>query len=350
MSARQRRRALSTTVSSTASRSEVARPRTASTPLVAACCSRASARSRRRRSTSSRSPPSAPTPSATSPPSRTTPTSQDQSARGRQVVSSRRTSNTTGTGGGLAGPAAGRARSGHGRRPFQRRAPRPGSRCRTAPGSGPGPSHMPSLSIRSSSRRLVPLATSGWTSLPGPQSGSPTWAGWLATSPQSSGRVVAGADQQALRARGVPGGVEQAELVVEDPVAVEQLGHPEGLERGDAAVERHPVVLVAPGGEQLPVGPLDQVAGPREPRPGPVAVPGQVPADVVEVQVGEDDQVDLVRLDPGGGQLLREPSRGPDPGWRRAPRARRPRCRPAPPGPGPGPRSTSRAAASGRPR
>jgi hypothetical protein len=128
------------------------------------------------------------------------------------------------------------------------------------------------------------------------------------------GRVVAGADQQALGARGVPGGVDQAELVVEDPVALQQLGHPEGPERGDAAVERRPVVLVAPGGEQLPVGPLDQVAGPREPRPGPVAVPGQVPADVVEVEVGEDDQVDLVRLDPGGGQLLGEPSRRPDPG------------------------------------
>ena len=43
-------------------------------------------------------------------------------------------------------------------------------------------------------------------------------------------RVVAGGDQQALGAGRVPGRVEEGELAVQDPVAVEQLGHPEVLE------------------------------------------------------------------------------------------------------------------------
>ena len=35
--------------------------------------------------------------------------------------------------------------------------------------------------------------------------------------------------------------------------------------------------------------------------------------------MGEDDQVDLLRLDPGGGQLVRQPSRRPDPAGPGAP-------------------------------
>jgi hypothetical protein len=126
------------------------------------------------------------------------------------------------------------------------------------------------------------------------------------------GRGRARADQQALGPRGVARGVQDRELGVEDLVAVQQLGHPQVLEGPDAAVERQPALLGA-GRERLPVAPLDQVAGPREQRPGRPAVPAQVPADVVEVQVGEDDQVDLVHPGPGGGQLLGQLPRRPDP-------------------------------------
>jgi hypothetical protein len=91
------------------------------------------------------------------------------------------------------------------------------------------------------------------------------------------GRVTAGADQQALGAGGVPGRMHHRELGTQDVAAVQQLDHPERLQRADAPLEGLTVVVVALASEQLPFRPLDQVASPREPRPGLVAVPGQVP-------------------------------------------------------------------------
>jgi hypothetical protein len=78
----------------------------------------------------------------------------------------------------------GRGRRGH-RRPVQWRPS--ASRVTVPNGSGKwdGASQMASVSSRSRRRRRVWRATSGRASEPGPQSGRSTWAGWLATSPQS---------------------------------------------------------------------------------------------------------------------------------------------------------------------
>ena len=197
-------------------------------------------------------------------------------------------------------------------RPVQRRAPSTRSRCRTAPGNGPGPATCP--------RSRAGPGAGAWCLWPpragrrcrGPQSGSPTWAGWLATSPQSS---AASSPERTSRLwePGVCPGVWNR---LSSASRVRSPSSSSATPRAwSGATHRSKASRASsPRLEQFPVGPLDQVAGPREPRPGPVAVPGQVPADVVQVQVGEDDQVDLVRLDPGRGQLLRQPSRDPDPG------------------------------------
>ena len=135
------------------------------------------------------------------------------------------------------------------------------------------------------------------------------WAGWLATSPQSRPRPRR-ADQQAVDP-GCGRGVQHRQHRVEDVVAVQQWRTPRSWRAGRSG--RRPPGPAPAGRERLPVGPLDQVAGPREPRPRRPAVGDQVPADVVEVQVGEDHQVDLVQADAGRGQLLGQPPRGADP-------------------------------------
>ena len=202
---------------------------------------------------------------------------------------------------------------------------------------------MRSDSTWSSSRRRVARARAGSTSRPGPsRARRPAPDGWRRR-PRAAARRAA--DQQALRA-GVCPGVWTRRSWASRSGRRPAARPPERPERGHAAVERHPGLL-GPGREGVPVGRWTRcrAAGTAA---GAARRPRRGSTDVVEVQVGEDDQVDLLPARP-----RRRPARpAAVPASRSSPTPARPgrrrRCRPARPGRGPGPRSTSRAAASGQ--